>query len=238
MGDLKVGDTVFDENGIPCHVVAKSPVDDTEKAYKLTFKDGTSIIAGERHLWNVSCNSGEKNVTSLEMYKMGAGVKIASSNRPKTDNQAILQSWSIAKENNPQYHYLESIVPVSGRVKMQCIQVDSPSHQYLAGTSFVPTHNSELAAAIALYLLYADNEPSAEVYGAAADRQQASYWYSRHCMTAINTSLFLISGCRGRPLTCVSGVTMFPTMSGSAWDCFISPRARTLVPRTSSELLY
>ncbi|MGM9938023.1 MAG: terminase large subunit [Candidatus Ornithomonoglobus sp.] len=33
---------------------------------------------------------------------------------------------------------------------------------------------SELAASVALYLLYADGEPSAEVYGAAADRQQAS----------------------------------------------------------------
>lgn len=33
---------------------------------------------------------------------------------------------------------------------------------------------SELAAAVALYLLYGDNEPSAEVYGAAADRAQAS----------------------------------------------------------------
>lgn len=33
---------------------------------------------------------------------------------------------------------------------------------------------SELAAAVALYMLYADNEPSAEVYGAASDRQQAS----------------------------------------------------------------
>ena len=33
---------------------------------------------------------------------------------------------------------------------------------------------SELAAAVALYLLFADNEMSAEVYGAAADRQQAS----------------------------------------------------------------
>lgn len=33
---------------------------------------------------------------------------------------------------------------------------------------------SELAAAIALYLLYADNEPSAEVFSAASDRQQAS----------------------------------------------------------------
>ncbi len=33
---------------------------------------------------------------------------------------------------------------------------------------------SELAAAIALYLLYADHEPAAEVFSAAADRQQAS----------------------------------------------------------------
>jgi phage terminase large subunit-like protein len=45
-------------------------------------------------------------------------------------------------------------------------------------TAFVeiPKKNgkSELAAAIALYLLYADNEPSAEVYGAACDRSQAS----------------------------------------------------------------
>lgn len=37
---------------------------------------------------------------------------------------------------------------------------------------------SELAAAVALYLLYADNEPSAEVYGAAADRQQAAIVHS------------------------------------------------------------
>jgi len=40
----------------------------------------------------------------------------------------------------------------------------------------IPKKNgkSELAAAIALYLLYADREPSAEVYGAACDRNQAS----------------------------------------------------------------
>ena len=38
MGDIQVGDSVFDEEGMPCHVVAKSPVDDTEQAYKLTFK--------------------------------------------------------------------------------------------------------------------------------------------------------------------------------------------------------
>ncbi len=48
--------------------------------------------------------------------------------------------------------------------------------QFLQAYVEIPKKNgkSELAAAIALYLLYADGEASAEVYGAAADRQQAS----------------------------------------------------------------
>ena len=359
MGDLKVGDTVFDENGIPCHVVAKSPVDDTEQAYKLTFKDGTSIIAGERHLWNCQYIYGKrKDVlwTTGEIYRRTTEYRQRFSDRPQSKRDSLIripvcgvlqtkaadlpidpylygywlgngnatkpeitvrtedvediisnipykvhnrylqkcggseivkynelkavlldsfrekrirteylrasaeQRWALlqglmdsdgcigerkgqsvyvttlrelalsvrellwslgiknavkcgpstrhgwptgeilyivrfttfddqptsrlkrkytrtrarVKETRSCFHYLLDIQSVDHPVKMQCIQVDSPSHQYLAGTSFVPTHNSELAAAIALYLLYADNEPSAEVYGAAADRQQAS----------------------------------------------------------------
>ena len=55
--------------------------------------------------------------------------------------------------------------------------VDENGHrQFRTAYVEIPKKNgkSELAAAVALYLLYADNEPSAEVYGAAADRQQAS----------------------------------------------------------------
>ena len=78
------------------------------------------------------------------------------------------------KQTRSCFHYLKEIRMLDFKVKMQCIQVDSPSHCYLAGRNMVKTHNSELAAAIALYLLYADNEPSAEVYGAACDRNQAS----------------------------------------------------------------
>ena len=49
---------------------------------------------------------------------------------------------------------------------------------------------SELAAAIALYLLYADGEQSPEVYGAAADRQQASIVFDvAKTMTAMNPAL-------------------------------------------------
>lgn len=162
MGDLQVGDTVFDEMGQPCHVVAKSQVDDTEQAYRLTFRDGSTIVAGERHLWDVECEDTHELWSSQRLYEV-----IGTGSRIRIPNQ-------VAWKDTPAYFYIDSLEPLKEKVPMQCIQVDSPSHEYLAGPSMVPTHNSELAAAIALYLLYADNEPSAEVYGAACDRNQAS----------------------------------------------------------------
>ena len=360
MGDLCVGDTVFDENGIPCHVVAKSEIDDTEQAYRLTFRDGASIIAGERHLWDVEYirNSPKKELwTTGEIYRktqehiskhkgnikeqkrsiiripvtkalkteynenlpvdpylygywLGNGTsvrpeitvrtedvpniksfipyKIQNSYHQKCGGSDIVvykelksvlvnnfrekvikpeylrasepQRWALLQglmdsdgcvgtyksqstyvstvkplaesvrellwtlgikntmrempstrygiptgetqyivrftsfEDQPAtrlprkstrmrkrqkptrscFHYLEKIEPVPEKVKMQCIQVDSPSHCYLAGTSMIPTHNSELAAAVALLLTCADGEERAEVYGCASDRQQAT----------------------------------------------------------------
>lgn len=354
MADLKVGDRVFDEQGKPCHVVAKSPVDDTEQAYELVFRDGGRIVAGERHLWDVEYTHGktrEKQWTTGEIYRrtkqyrekskdnrsliripvnqllhlpernlpldpylygywLGNGsatkpeITVRDSDvedliplipyplhnrypqtcggseilvykalksilvknfrdkviRPEylraseTQRWALLQGlmdsdgcigtrkgqgvyvstiqelvesvqellWSLGiknamtscpstrygkptgetlyqirftaftdqpvsklhrksirrrereKKTRSCFHYLKEIKPLDDKVPMQCIQVDSPSHCYLAGRTMVKTHNSELAAAIALYLLYADNESSAEVYGAACDRNQAS----------------------------------------------------------------
>ena len=89
-------------------------------------------------------------------------------------NRKISRKRERVKDTRSCFHYLKNIELLSYPVKMQCIQVDSKSHCYLAGKSMVPTHNSELAAAIALYMLFADGEASPEVYGAAADRQQAS----------------------------------------------------------------
>ena len=359
MGDLQVGDIVFDENGQTCHVIAKSEVDDTEQAYRLTFKDGSSIIAGARHLWDCEYIYGKRKTvewSTEEIYNRTTAYRQRFQDRPEARRDSLIripvckplqteekdlpldpytygfwlgngnatkpeltirtsdvedvisnipyevhnrypqkcggseivvynelkpilvsnfrekairpeylraseaQRWSLLqglmdsdgcigerkgqsiyvttiqnlalsvrellwslgiknavrtepstrcgqptgetlyvirfttfdnqptsklirkairqrirkKDTRSNYHYLLDIQPIDHPVKMQCIQVDSPSHQYLAGPSMVPTHNSELAAAVALYLLYADREPAAEVYGAAADRQQAS----------------------------------------------------------------
>ena len=354
MAELKVGDQVFDENGKPCHVVAKSQIDDTEQAYELIFRDGGRIVAGERHLWDVEYTHGKtrkKQWTTGEIYhrtkryrekfkdnrsliripvnqplhlpernllvdpylygywlgngsatkpeitvrdsdvedlillipyplhnrypqtcggseilvykelksilvknfrdkviraeylrasetqrwnllqglmdsdgcigtRKGQGVYVSTIQELAKSVQELLWSLGIknamtscpstrygkptgetlyqirftaftdqpvsklhrksirrrerGKKTRSCFHYLEEIRPLADKVPMQCIQVDSPSHCYLAGPTMVKTHNSELAAAIALYLLYADNEPSAEVYGAACDRNQAS----------------------------------------------------------------
>lgn len=58
-----------------------------------------------------------------------------------------------------------------GKRLVNCIEVERGF--YLAGESFIKTHNSTLAAAVALYMLMSDSEQGAEVYGAACDRYQA-----------------------------------------------------------------
>ena len=355
MGEIKVGDTVFDETGSPCHVVAKSQIDFDEQAYRIVFKDGEVIEAGENHQWigekhakPVMMTTGElytyfqtpsyrfriavngaletpEAELPIDPYLMGYWLGNGSATKPeitvKTSDvpevlfniqqntvvnnawlnvgdslifrirelkpillksfhdkvippeylraskeqrlrllQGLMDSdgtignvkgqgvyistekqlsqsvsellWTLGIKNaitstpstqpanrdvpsqecgrvatgetcymvkftcfddvkvaglsrklknriprNPttrsHFRYIDSIEKIENR-GMQCIQVDSPSHQYLIGKSCLPTHNSELAAAIALLLTCGDGEQRAEVYGCASDRQQAS----------------------------------------------------------------
>jgi predicted phage terminase large subunit-like protein len=50
MGDIRVGDTVFDEAGTPCKVVGKF-FPPPSQIYRVTFSDGSSIVAGADHQW-------------------------------------------------------------------------------------------------------------------------------------------------------------------------------------------
>lgn len=55
MGEVQVGDRLFDENGAPCTVTFKSEVFDDHECYRLTFDDGESIVADAGHRWYVQC---------------------------------------------------------------------------------------------------------------------------------------------------------------------------------------
>jgi hypothetical protein len=53
MGELQVGDVVFDHDGQPTRVLWKSPVR-TPTTYRVTMSDGEVIHACDDHLWNVA----------------------------------------------------------------------------------------------------------------------------------------------------------------------------------------
>ena len=51
MVDLKPGDVVFDDDGMPCTMVAVSPVLIGRRCYDVRFSDGAVITADADHLW-------------------------------------------------------------------------------------------------------------------------------------------------------------------------------------------
>ena len=60
MGDVQVGDEVFDEHGRPCMVTAATPVMYGRPCYEVEFSDGTVIVADAEHLWRTSTVAGRQ----------------------------------------------------------------------------------------------------------------------------------------------------------------------------------
>lgn len=57
MADIRVGDTVFDDQGQPCRVTFVSPIMDWRPCYRVVFSDGSTIVADADHLWTVDSDT-------------------------------------------------------------------------------------------------------------------------------------------------------------------------------------
>ncbi|GAB3230215.1 hypothetical protein GCM10027447_24390 [Glycomyces halotolerans] len=57
MRDLRVGDSVFDEHGRPCAIVAATEVLEGRPCYEVQFSDGTVIVADAEHQWVTTTRS-------------------------------------------------------------------------------------------------------------------------------------------------------------------------------------
>lgn len=54
MGDLRVGDVVYDERGRVCNVIAATDVMHNHKCFRVEFDDGSTIVADADHRWLTS----------------------------------------------------------------------------------------------------------------------------------------------------------------------------------------
>lgn len=168
MGDVQIGTVLFDERGQPCRVSAMTEVMHDRPCYRMVFSDGEEIIADAEHLWRVTAHD----------------VPFPLILTTETIRETLLHSYRVDDTRQ-----IIAVEPVES-VPVRCIQVDSPSHLFLAGRSMIPTHNSTIAAGVSLYLLDADGEPGAEVYCAATKREQARIAWSE-AKRMVQSSQFL-----------------------------------------------
>lgn len=78
MGEIRVGDYIFDREGKPTEVLGVFPQGKID-CYKITFSDGRETYCGEEHLWSHITSKGNLTTkTTKEMYKLG--VKAPSGN--------------------------------------------------------------------------------------------------------------------------------------------------------------
>jgi len=59
MGAIRVGDRVFDECGSVCQVVAATEVMRGHRCYRVSFSDGTNVVADAGHLWRTRTRKPE-----------------------------------------------------------------------------------------------------------------------------------------------------------------------------------
>ena len=161
MGDLKVGDEVFDKDGNITRVTFATPIMYNHKCYEVTFSDGEKIIADEEHNWLV--DRWHKNNFHVETTK------------EIIDNG--YDTVTVPLVNGKGTKEIMAIMAVKS-VPVRCITVDSPSHTYLCGEMNTVTHNTSLVAAIFLYLLICDGEANPSLILSANSFRQSQIMYS------------------------------------------------------------
>jgi len=86
MGELSVGDTVFDEQGQSCKVLKRTGIMYDHKCFAICFDNGEKIIADAEHLWETeNYREREKNFRRSDGYRQKSRLrkkKIGTGKRP------------------------------------------------------------------------------------------------------------------------------------------------------------
>ena len=128
VGDIEVGDTIYNERGNHTKVTAiYQPM--TEDHYEITFDNGEVVKACGDHLWNIGDVDDNNTICTrdlLKNYSYNTEYEIKHTIDGLSFTHKILKIKRI--EDEPA-DYL-------------CFTVDSDSHLFLITKSYIPTHNT------------------------------------------------------------------------------------------------
>lgn len=220
MGDLTTKDRVVGTSGDFIKITHAHEVLYNRNCFKLTFNSGEDIIADEEHQWFVQ--SQEDSIGSIKTTKelkeqMLAGIKFK-----------IPVCKKFAENVSQDYHFITNIEEYES-VPVRCITVDSEDSLYLAGKTFIPTHNSTLLTVFVLWMTNFNSDYRAAIVAnkestainifkriRMAYEQLPNYIkagvkdYAKTGLTLENDSSIIVStttatSIRGDTLNCISG---------------------------------
>ena len=132
MGELQIGEYVYDKMKNPTRVVNTSPIFNDHRCYEVILTDD-EIIADEDHLWQVSLYDesvfiGDYVLTTKEMFLKQQYYDIYV---PLSSSYGLKRILAIVETES---------------VPTKCISVDNKEKLYLCGKNYTVTHNSTLLA--------------------------------------------------------------------------------------------
>ena len=131
MGELVVGDYVYDHEGNPTQVTAAYDVQLHRPCLRVKFSDGSHIVADADHLWAVCYREWDAQcarvITTAQMLI----------------ERKLAKALHAAKEVHMHVgHLMVTKVEAVHSRPVRCIEVEHPDHLFRVGESHVPTHNS------------------------------------------------------------------------------------------------
>ena len=154
MGEISVGDLVLAVDGTPTRVSAATDVMLDRPCYRVSFDDGSEIIADEEHQWlthtrtAVLVGAGAADAGSASVVTTGQIAASSQRHLVRIPDDARIPLCHDGGIEPGTERAIVAVEPVAS-VPVRCLQVDHPKHLFLAGRTFIPTHNSTFAIDIA-----------------------------------------------------------------------------------------
>jgi replicative DNA helicase len=151
MGEVTRGDLLVGADGLPTRVVAATEVMSDRACYRVTFSDGTVIVADAQHQWLTDSEFESGVRTTEELAREVAGGIVHSVRRhAPLRGEVALTHWTCPRVECRRNDDVKvaSIVPIAS-VPVRCVEVDNADHLYLASRAMIPTHNSTLGLDLA-----------------------------------------------------------------------------------------
>ena len=143
MRDLRVGDELYSIDGMRTRVTFKTGAQ-YNPMFRVHFDDGTYLDAGVEHRWAVSDGrvlTTREIVVALRAHR-DIAIPIARSVVDEDVHNSAFARGERAGGLDKAFRHVTKCEPIP-TVESYCIQVDHPSHTFLAGRQYCVTHNTE-----------------------------------------------------------------------------------------------